>query len=73
LFTGFVVGKGVGMVAQRRILPGEIILFTGIAVGKGVGMVAQRRILPGEIILEEKPLLIVPDEIYEGMRDNIHK
>jgi hypothetical protein len=48
-------------------------LFTGIAVGKGVGMVAQRRILPGEIILEEKPLLIVPDEIYEGMRDNIHK
>jgi len=34
--------------------------------GKGSGMVARRRILPGEIVLEEKPLFILPDEIYEG-------
>jgi hypothetical protein len=42
-----------------------------LCVGKGVGMVAQRRILPGQIILEEKPLIIVPDEIYEGKCDNL--
>ncbi len=37
--------------------------------GKGLGMVALRRILPGEIILEERPLIILPDEIYEGRTD----
>jgi hypothetical protein len=36
--------------------------------GKGLGMVAQRRILPGEIILEEAPLIILPDDIYAGRR-----
>ena len=37
-----------------------------MGTGKGTGMVAQRRILPGEVILEEAPLIILPDHIYEG-------
>ena len=38
--------------------------------GKGTGMVAQRRIFPGEIILEEAPLILLPDEIYEGKEED---
>jgi len=33
--------------------------------GKGQGMVAKRKLYPGEIIMTEKPLIVIPDEIFE--------
>jgi len=35
--------------------------------GKGTGMVATRNLFPGDLILAEKPLLFVPDEVYEDI------
>lgn len=33
--------------------------------GKGQGMVAKRKLYPGEVIMTEKPLIVVPDKIFE--------
>jgi len=44
--------------------------------GKGSGMIARRNLFPGDLILAEKPLLFLPDKIYEDVElaeENIDK
>lgn len=56
--------------AEKETGPGEDAPFkiTPLA-GKGTGMVATRTLYPGDLILAEKPMLYVPDEIYEDIEE----
>lgn len=54
--------------SQQLLTTREELNYSIISIpGKGTGMVARRRMLPGEIVMDEVPLIILPDEIYQDM------
>jgi len=44
----------------------EAVFKTQELPGKGVGMIAMKKFYPGDLILAEKPLIRVPDAIFEN-------
>lgn len=51
--------------ALKQMSDSPACLIKEIA-GKGMGMVARRKLYPGDLILSEKPLFVMPEEVFDS-------